>query len=126
MFVTEAQKTSDSHKMLRERFENIQFGVQRKIHGKNLYVKNIEPSIDDESFKAILESSHFGEITSSRNHPTFLFTCISPITPDNSEGANPTNVLRTWSFGSLSNASSFHDESPHDRQPLDASSQQPR
>ncbi|GMH32371.1 hypothetical protein BSKO_00205 [Bryopsis sp. KO-2023] len=86
MFVAGAQTTSDSHKMLRERFENIQSDTQQKIHGKNLYVKNIEPSIDDESFKAILESSHFGEITSSRNHPTILFTCISSMTPDNSDG----------------------------------------
>ncbi|GMH32430.1 hypothetical protein BSKO_00264 [Bryopsis sp. KO-2023] len=64
MFVAKAQKKMDRQRMLRERFENIQSDMQQKIHGKNLYVKNIEPSIDDESFKAMF--AHFGEITSSK------------------------------------------------------------
>jgi polyadenylate-binding protein len=63
IFVGRAQKKAERIAMLRDRFGALSIDRKRKYQGLNVYVKNLDDSIDDEQLKK--EFSAFGEITSA-------------------------------------------------------------
>lgn len=64
LFVGRAQKKEEREKELRDRFEQLKLERQKKYAGVNLYVKNLNESIDDARLN--MEFSKFGPITSAR------------------------------------------------------------
>lgn len=86
MYVGRAQKKSEREKELKAKFEALKLERLRKYEGVNLYVKNLDESVDDERLRQ--EFSRFGNITSARVMKDesngvskgFGFVCFS--TPD--------------------------------------------
>jgi len=64
MYVGRAQKKGDREKELRDMFNKIQTERQSKYQGVNLYVKNLDESVDDEKLRQEFESC--GTITSAK------------------------------------------------------------
>ena len=81
LFVGRAQKKSERHKELKNKFDQLKTEQTRKYQGVNLYVKNLDDSIDDEMLRT--EFSPFGTITSARvmtedgRSKGFGFVCFS-------------------------------------------------
>jgi polyadenylate-binding protein len=64
MYVGRAQKKAERHAELKERFERIKMERMTRYQGVNLYVKNLDDTIDDELLRK--EFSQFGAITSAK------------------------------------------------------------
>lgn len=64
IFVGRAQKKAERHAELKERFERIKQERMNRYQGVNLYVKNLDDTIDDEQLRK--EFSAFGTITSAK------------------------------------------------------------
>lgn len=64
IFVGRAQKKAERHAELKERFERIKMERMTRYQGVNLYVKNLDDTIDDELLKK--EFAQFGNITSAK------------------------------------------------------------
>jgi len=82
LFVGRAQKKSEREKELKDMFLRIQQERMNKYQGVNLYVKNLDDTIDDEKLR--LEFSACGTITSTKvmtddkeNSKGFGFVCFS-------------------------------------------------
>lgn len=82
LFVGRAQKKSEREKELKETFSKIQKERMNKYQGVNLYVKNLDETIDDDKLRA--EFSVCGTITSARimkddkgRSKGFGFVCFS-------------------------------------------------
>lgn len=64
IYVGRAQKKSERERELKDMFQKIQKERQSKYQGVNLYVKNLDESINDEQLRQ--EFSHLGTITSAK------------------------------------------------------------
>jgi polyadenylate-binding protein len=64
IYVGRAQKKAERHAELKERFERIKVERMTRYQGVNLYVKNLDDTIDDELLRK--EFSQFGSITSAK------------------------------------------------------------
>merc|ERR1719181_2617661 len=64
MFVGRAQKKSERMAELKEKFDKIKQERINKYQGVNLYVKNLDESLDDETFTKAFEQ--YGQITSCK------------------------------------------------------------
>ena len=64
LFVGRAQRKSEREDELRRRFEQMRVERMNKYQGVNLYIKNLDEAVDDETLRQ--EFSQFGTITSSR------------------------------------------------------------
>ncbi|CAB3408319.1 unnamed protein product [Caenorhabditis bovis] len=64
IFVCRAQKKSERQAELKKKHEMMKAERMQKYHGVNLYVKNLDESVDDEGLKSHFES--FGTITSAK------------------------------------------------------------
>jgi len=64
VYVGRAQKKSERERELKDMFHKIQKERQSKYQGVNLYVKNLDESINDEQLRQ--EFSHLGTITSAK------------------------------------------------------------
>jgi polyadenylate-binding protein len=64
IYVGRAQKKAERHAELKERFERIKMERMTRYQGVNLYVKNLDDTIDDELLRK--EFSQFGSITSAK------------------------------------------------------------
>lgn len=64
LYVGRAQKKSERQKELSAKFEQLKLERMRKYEGVNLYVKNLDESVDDARLKQ--EFARFGSITSAR------------------------------------------------------------
>jgi len=85
LFVGRAQKKSERRAKLKEYFQKLKQEKVNRYKGLNLYVKNLDDSVDDERLKQ--EFSKFGEISSARvmvgdnkQSKGFGFVCFK--TPD--------------------------------------------
>lgn len=85
IYVGKAQKKAEREKQLREMFEKLKIERMSKYQGVNLYVKNLDDTIDDEKLRQ--EFSHCGTITSAKvmrdekdQSKGFGFVCFA--TPD--------------------------------------------
>jgi len=85
IYVGRAQKKSEREKELKEMFEKLKRERMSKYQGVNLYVKNLEETIDDAKLRQ--EFSHLGTITSAKvmrddkgQSKGFGFVCFA--TPD--------------------------------------------
>jgi len=81
VYVGRAQKKAERHAELKERFERVKMERMTRYQGVNLYVKNLDDTIDDEMLKK--EFSQFGTITSAKimfegpRSKGFGFVCFS-------------------------------------------------
>lgn len=81
IFVGRAQKKAERHAELKEKFERIKQERMNRYQGVNLYVKNLDDTIDDEQLRK--EFSAFGTITSAKvmcengRSKGFGFVCFS-------------------------------------------------
>merc|ERR1711924_201827 len=64
MYVGRAQKKSERMAELKEKFDKIKQERINKYQGVNLYVKNLDEGLDDETFRTAFEQ--YGEITSCK------------------------------------------------------------
>lgn len=64
LYVGKAQKKADREKELKNMFEKLKRERMSKYQGVNLYVKNLDPTIDDEKLRQ--EFAHCGTITSAK------------------------------------------------------------
>jgi len=64
IYVGRAQKKAERHAELKERFERLKLERINRYQGVNLYVKNLDDTIDDEVLRK--EFSQFGTITSAK------------------------------------------------------------
>ncbi|CAN7034714.1 hypothetical protein IGI04_032143 [Brassica rapa subsp. trilocularis] len=64
LFVGRAQKKSEREQELRRKFEEERMNRFEKSQGANLYLKNLDDSVDDEKLKEMF--SEFGNVTSSK------------------------------------------------------------
>jgi polyadenylate-binding protein len=64
IYVGRAQKKAERHAELQERFERIKHERVTRYQGVNLYVKNLDDTIDDEMLRK--EFAQFGNITSAK------------------------------------------------------------
>jgi polyadenylate-binding protein len=85
IYVGKAQKKAEREKELRDMFEKLKRERMSKYQGVNLYVKNLDDTIDDEKLRQ--EFSHCGTITSAKvirdekdQSKSFGFVCFA--TPD--------------------------------------------
>lgn len=85
VYVARAQKKAERERELREMFEKLKRERMSKYQGVNLYVKNLDDTIDDERLRQ--EFSHCGTITSAKvmrdeknTSKGFGFVCFA--TPD--------------------------------------------
>jgi len=90
LYVGKAQKKSEREAELRHKFEQLRLERLNKYQGVNLYIKNLDDTIDDEKLKA--EFVSFGNITSAKvmrdekgNSRGFGFVCFS--TPEEANKA---------------------------------------
>jgi len=90
LFVGRAQKKSERERELRQKYESEKMDRIAKFQGVNLYVKNLEDTVDDDMLRA--EFSAMGTITSARvmredsgRSKGFGFVCFS--TPEDSTRA---------------------------------------
>lgn len=70
LYVGRAQKKLERQQELKRRFEQLKIERMNRYQGVNLYVKNLDDSIDDERLRK--EFAPFGTITSAKAN-TFLF-----------------------------------------------------
>lgn len=73
MYVGRAQKKAERQQELRRRFEQLKIERMNRYQGVNLYVKNLDDTIDDERLRK--EFTLFGTITSAKvciNDSTFI------------------------------------------------------
>lgn len=81
IYVGRAQKKAERHAELKEKFERIKLDRINRYQGVNLYVKNLDDTIDDEVLRK--EFSQFGTITSAKvmceggRSKGFGFVCFS-------------------------------------------------
>jgi polyadenylate-binding protein len=81
LFVGRAQKKAERMAELRDRFERLKMERMNRYTGVNLYVKNLDDTIDDEQLRK--EFSKFGTITSAKvmseagRSKGFGFVCFS-------------------------------------------------
>lgn len=81
LYVGRAQKKAERHAELKERFERLKMERINRYQGVNLYVKNLDDTIDDECLRK--EFSQFGTITSAKvmyesgRSKGFGFVCFS-------------------------------------------------
>lgn len=82
LYVGRAQKKSERVEELRYAFEALKLERSSKLHGSNVYVKNLAESVDDDRLR--IEFSPFGTITSCKvmldekgNSRGFGFVCFS-------------------------------------------------
>lgn len=81
IYVGRAQKKAERHAELKEKFERIKLERINRYQGVNLYVKNLDDTIDDEVLRK--EFSQFGTITSAKvmceggRSKGFGFVCFS-------------------------------------------------
>lgn len=81
MYVGRAQKKAERQAELKEKFERIKLERINRFQGVNLYVKNLDETIDDEKLRK--EFSQFGTITSAKvmteggRSKGFGFVCFS-------------------------------------------------
>jgi len=66
IYVGRAQKKAERHAELKEKFERLKMERINRYQGVNLYVKNLDDTIDDEMLRK--EFSQFGTITSAKVH----------------------------------------------------------
>lgn len=64
LYVGRAQKKAERQQELRRKFEQLKMERLNRYQGVNLYVKNLDDSIDDERLRK--EFSPFGNITSAK------------------------------------------------------------
>ncbi|KAJ0231995.1 Polyadenylate-binding protein 5 [Hirschfeldia incana] len=64
LYVGKAQKKSERVEELRRKFEQENISRYEKLQGTNLYVKNLDDSVDDEKLKEMF--SEYGNVTSSK------------------------------------------------------------
>jgi len=64
IYVGRAQKKAERHAELKEKFERLKMERINRYQGVNLYVKNLDDTIDDEMLRK--EFSMFGTITSAK------------------------------------------------------------
>lgn len=81
MYVGRAQKKTERQQELKRKFEQLKFERLNRYQGVNLYVKNLDDSIDDERLRK--EFAPFGTITSAKvmmeegRSKGFGFVCFS-------------------------------------------------
>jgi polyadenylate-binding protein len=81
LYVGRAQKKAERHAELKEKFERLKMERINRYQGVNLYVKNLDDTIDDEYLRK--EFSQFGTITSAKvmyeggRSKGFGFVCFS-------------------------------------------------
>lgn len=81
LYVGRAQKKNERQLELKRRFEQLKIERLNRFHGVNLYVKNLDDSIDDERLRK--EFTQFGTITSAKvmledgRSKGFGFVCFS-------------------------------------------------
>lgn len=82
LFAARAQKKAEREARLRDRFKKLKEERMSKYQGVNLYIKNLDDSIDEEKLKA--EFAAYGAITSAKimcddksNSRGFGFVCFS-------------------------------------------------
>ena len=64
IYVGRAQKKAERHAELKEKFERLKMERINRYQGVNLYVKNLDDTIDDDMLRK--EFSQFGTITSAK------------------------------------------------------------
>lgn len=64
LYVGPAQKKSERKKLLEDRYERRRRAQQESTQGRNLYVKHLDPAMDDEGLKRLF--TKFGNITSAK------------------------------------------------------------
>lgn len=64
MFVGRAQKKAERTELLNNKYKDVFNCRSEKLKASNLYVKNLNPSIDDLKLKQLF--GHFGQITSAK------------------------------------------------------------
>ena len=64
IYVGRAQKKAERHAELKEKFERLKIERINRYQGVNLYVKNLDDTIDDDMLRK--EFSQFGTITSAK------------------------------------------------------------
>ena len=64
LFVGPAMKKSVREKLIRDKFAKLKRERMQKFQGLNLYIKNLDDSVDDDRLKS--EFSQFGTITSAK------------------------------------------------------------
>lgn len=76
LFVGRAQKKSEREEELRRKFEQERINRFEKSQGANLYLKNLDDSVDDEKLKEMF--TEFGSVTSSKvtTKNTFIYTYV--------------------------------------------------
>lgn len=101
IYAGRAQKKAERIAELRSKFERIRFERRYKYQGVNLYIKNLDDTIDDEMLRK--EFSQFGTITSAKimrdekgNSRGFGFVCFS--NPEDASKA--TTEMNGRTFGS--------------------------
>lgn len=81
LYVGRAQKKVERQMELKRKFEKLKEERSNRYHGTNLYVKNLDDSIDDERLRTIFQT--FGTITSAKvmmddgRSKGFGFVCFS-------------------------------------------------
>ncbi len=75
MYVGRAQKKAERQQELRRKFEQLKMERLNRYQGVNLYVKNLDDSIDDERLRK--EFTPFGTITSAKVSNIFSVICTS-------------------------------------------------
>ena len=64
MFVARAQKKAERAAELRRKYEELKSERMQRYQGVNLYVKNLDDTIDDVKLRA--QFAEYGDITSSK------------------------------------------------------------
>ena len=73
IYVGRAQNKAESHAELKEKFERLKMERINRYQGVNLYVKNLDDTIDDEMLRK--EFSQFGTIISAEVFIVSVFYC---------------------------------------------------
>lgn len=77
LYVGRAQKKAERQQELRRKFEQLKMERLNRYQGVNLYVKNLDDSIDDERLRK--EFTPFGSITSAKVMIELFLVIISEI-----------------------------------------------
>ena len=98
LFVGRAQKKTERDDELRHRFEQLRIERMNKYQGVNLYIKNLDEAVDEETLRE--EFSPFGTITSYRimrnekgESRGFAFVCYSSPEESNKAIAETNNKI---------------------------------
>ena len=79
LYVGRAQKKAERQAELREKFERLKMERINRYQGVNLYVKNLDDTIDDDKLRK--EFAQFGTITSAKVCKLIHVYAWSPVTP---------------------------------------------